>query len=191
MRGCNMVTVEQNALGVHRDGAVLQRLTVKQIAALPHLSFAATPPATPQLADAANSAVTTVDRPVSGNVLDNATIPSGKAANVTSFMVAGSSTVRTPRTPAALSDPTSGVPVGTLLLLSNGSYTFTPAPGYSGPVPTIFHNVLASDGQAVTSSLTIIVLPGASWPFNVVGVHHHGWMRVVAFFLPSSKIIVK
>ena len=102
-----------------------------------------------------------MNRPVSGNALDNASVPPGKIAAVTSFTVAGSTKVLTPgSSPVALSDPSTGKPVGTLVLKSDGSYTFTPEAGYVGPVPAINVNLRTMDGSATaTSSLTIDVLP--------------------------------
>ena len=115
-------------------------------------------PATPLLTDAPNTAVTAAGKTATGNVLDNASIPPGSMANVTGFAVAGSSTVYAPGTPVTVTDPTTGKTTGTLVVQPDGSYTFTPA-GYTGSVPTINTNIRSSDGQTVTSGLTITVLP--------------------------------
>ena len=58
-------------------------------------------------------------------------------------------------------DPATGTVTGTLVVKPDGSYTFTPAPGYVGPVPTINVYEKRSDGQTLTSSLNIDVTPGA------------------------------
>lgn len=116
-------------------------------------------PATPLLTDAPNTAVTAAGKTATGNVLDNASIPPGSTANVTGFAVAGSSTVYAPGTPVTVADRTTGKTTGTLVVQPDGSYTFTPAAGYTGSVPTINTNIRSSDGQTVTSGLTITVLP--------------------------------
>ena len=122
---------------------------------------AASPAATPLLTDAPNSATTGFNTPVSGNVLDNASLPPGTTANVTGFTVAGSTTVQAPGVPVSLTDPTTGAPGGTLVVQPNGTYTFTPAPGFVGSVPPVNANIHSSDGQTVTSALTITVVPQA------------------------------
>ena len=120
---------------------------------------AAANPTRPLLTDAPNSDITAANTPTSGNVLDNASLPPGTTATITGFTVTGSSTVHAPGTPVALTDPTKGTPVGTLVLKPDGTYTFTPAPDFVGPVPAIQTYVRSSDGQSVISSLTITVLP--------------------------------
>ncbi len=47
--------------------------------------------------------------------------------------------------------------VGTLVVNANGSYTFTPAPNYTGPVPVVSYTV--SDGQGGTDSGTLTLGP--------------------------------
>ncbi len=61
-------------------------------------------------------------------------------------------------------DATTGVVTGTLVLQPDGSTTFTPAPGYSGPVPLINYNVGSSDGQVNPSTLAITVESGKRSP---------------------------
>ena len=97
--------------------------------------------------------------PVSDNVLANANLPSGIAAQVTGFSTAGSTQINSPGSNVALNDPLSGKPSGTLVLSSSGAYTFVPAPGYVGPTPAINVYSKASNGVTAVSSLTIDVLP--------------------------------
>lgn len=111
------------------------------------------------LSDKSDNVATTMGQPVSGNMLDNANLPAGTTAAVTSFTMEGSSQLLTPGTPVALTGPTTGEPVGTLLLKSDGHYTFTPVPDYVGPVPAINVNLRGSNGGTAASSLTIDVLP--------------------------------
>lgn len=118
-------------------------------------------PTTPVFSDASDARVTPMNQPVSGNVLDNAVIPRGLSAQVTGFTIQGSTRVYPPGATVPLTDPSTGAPVGTVTLAADGSYTFTPAPGYVGPVPVVDAYLQRSDGQTAASSLTIDVLPGA------------------------------
>ena len=49
--------------------------------------------------------------------------------------------------------------VGTLVIGTNGAYTFTPAENYNGSVPTVSYTVTDGSGTNVTSTLTISVTP--------------------------------
>jgi hypothetical protein len=120
---------------------------------------AVNPPAVPLFTDPVDVRTTTMGTPISGNVLDNAALPSGMTAQVTGFTVAGSSTVYRPGTPVSLTDPTSGQPVGTILMQADGNYTFMPAPGFFGPVPTLNLYERRSDGATTVSALDITVTP--------------------------------
>ena len=71
---------------------------------------------------------------------------------VTQFQVAGDPTVYTAGQTATIAG------VGTLTIDADGSYTFTPAANYNGPVPVATYTV--TDGSARdTSTLTISVTP--------------------------------
>ena len=121
---------------------------------------AAGTPASAVYSDAADTATTPMGTPVSANVLSTANIPTGTTAQVTGFSIAGSTQVYPPGSNVTLNDPVTGEPIGTLVLQSNGAYTFEPVPGYVGPTPAI--NVYSRNSNGVTdvSSLTIDVLPG-------------------------------
>jgi VCBS repeat-containing protein len=96
-----------------------------------------------------DSAATSEDAPVSGNVLSNdSDVDTGAVLAVTQFSVAGVA-----GTFAAGSTAT--IPgVGTLLINDNGSYTFTPVANYNGAVPVATYTV--SDGVASsTGTLTL------------------------------------
>ena len=99
----------------------------------------------------ANEQVTTPeDTPVSGNVLTNDTDPDGNSLTVTQFTVDGQS--YTPGQTATITG------VGTIIINSNGTYTFTPAANYNGSVPSIGYTV--SDGTLTTDgSIAIYVTP--------------------------------
>jgi Mg-chelatase subunit ChlD len=49
--------------------------------------------------------------------------------------------------------------VGTLVIGTNGAYTFTPAENYNGTVPTVSYTVTDGSGTDVTSTLNISVTP--------------------------------
>ncbi len=55
--------------------------------------------------------------------------------------------------------------IGSLIIYSDGSFTFTPSPDYSGAVPTVSY--LVTDGSGVvTSTLTLIATPQDDIDFN-------------------------
>ena len=117
-------------------------------------------PASAVYNDAADTATTPMGTPVSGNVLSTANVPTGTTAQVTGFSIAGSTQVYPPGSNVTLTDPVTGEPIGTLVLQSNGDYTFDPVPGYIGPTPAISVYSRNSNGVTDVSSLTIDVLPG-------------------------------
>jgi hypothetical protein len=99
--------------------------------------------------------------PLTLNLLDNTVPPPGTTITVTSFSLPGSSVVYTPgTTPVTVTDPLTGRVTGTIAVLPDGTATFAPAPGFSGPVPAISYTVTSSDGQVSPSALDITVLPG-------------------------------
>ncbi|WP_371233659.1 retention module-containing protein [Pseudomonas sp. QE6] len=84
----------------------------------------------------------TEDTPASGNVLTNDSDVDGDALSVTGFTVGGNS--------YAAGDTATLSGVGSLVINSNGSFTFTPAPNYNGPVPTATYTV--SDGKLTATA---------------------------------------
>jgi VCBS repeat-containing protein len=101
---------------------------------------------------------TNEDTPVSGNLLTNDTDVDGPALTVVGFTVLGQSYA--PGSVATLPG------VGTLTVLANGDYTFTPAPNYNGTVPAIGYTV--SDGT-LTSSSTLTLTVSAQPDPAVIG----------------------
>jgi hypothetical protein len=90
--------------------------------------------------------------PLTGNVLDNAVVPSSAdTLSVTSFTIAG--------TTYSTGSPVTIPGFGMVTILPNGSFTFLPNPTYTGPVPDIIYTVTSSDGQSVQSTLSISVNP--------------------------------
>ncbi|MCV6626797.1 MAG: retention module-containing protein, partial [Cellvibrionaceae bacterium] len=102
------------------------------------------------LADASETASAEAGQTISGNVLANTTNTDGpEAATVTGFTVAG--TAFNPGDTA----PIAGV--GTITISTAGAYSFVPATGFSGVVPTISYTVSDTlNTDTSTLSLTII-----------------------------------
>ncbi len=118
------------------------------------------------LADQGENVVVTEDAAVSGNLLDNTVDNDGpQAATVTGFSWGGvaNTTLGTPVTLAG---------VGTLLVNADGSYQFTPATNYNGPVPAVSYTV--TDGtDSVQSILTITITP-VDEPVELAGLQLEG-----------------
>ena len=98
-----------------------------------------------------DSASVMEDTPVSGNVLGNDTDPDGDPLFVTGFTVAGV---------AGSFDPgdTATIPgVGTITIDSLGTYTFSPALNYNGPIPQVTY--LITDGNGGTDQSTLNLGP--------------------------------
>lgn len=112
-----------------------------------------------------NEATTTLgSQPVSGSLLANALPPNGTTVSVASFTLPGSSVVYTPgTTPVTVTDASTGAVVGSLVVQTDGSYSFTAAVGFSGTVPPVTYVVRSSDGQTNPSILVVDVLPGTSF----------------------------
>ncbi|WP_421259581.1 retention module-containing protein, partial [Aeromonas sp. 602826] len=100
------------------------------------------------------------DNPVSGDLLANSSNPDGPLAqSIISYSWGSNIDV-----PAGVTSTLTGI--GTLIINSDGSFTFTPAPDYSGAVPTVSYLVTDSS-DVVTSTLTLIVTPQGDLDFNV------------------------
>jgi VCBS repeat-containing protein len=90
------------------------------------------------------------DTPISGNVLTGASDVDGDALAVSQFVIDGHS--------HAAGSTAAVAGVGTLLIEADGSFVFTPAPDYNGPVPVATFTV--SDGAlSTTSTLNLTVAP--------------------------------
>ena len=90
------------------------------------------------------------DTPVALAVLGNDTQPDGGTLTVT--QVAGQP-IR-PTQPVTIVDPLTGVPQGTVTMAPDGSLTFTPVPGFNGPV-NIPYQVTDDQGKLATSVATV------------------------------------
>lgn len=95
------------------------------------------------------------DSLIIGNVLTNDTDPDGDTLSVTKFSVAGDSTEYS-------AGQTATIPgVGTLVIGSDGGYTFTPAVNWNGTVPTVSYTVSDGEGGSDSANLVITVTPDA------------------------------
>jgi gliding motility-associated-like protein/uncharacterized repeat protein (TIGR01451 family) len=97
---------------------------------------------------------------VSGNVLPNDSDPDGDALTVTQFVVSGKT--YTAGSTAVITG------VGTIVLNSNGSYTFTPLPKYVGPVPAIRYTITDGNETFARAYLRIVVIPLVNPPELIV-----------------------
>ena len=84
----------------------------------------------------------TEDTPLAGNVLTNDTDIDGDALTVSQFNVVG--------TTYAAGSTASLAGIGTLQINADGSYAFTPAANYNGPVPQVTYTL--SDGSTTASA---------------------------------------
>lgn len=109
--------------------------------------------------DAVNDGPVTVqeDTPVSGNVLANDTDPNGNPLTVAGFSIDtngdGVQEFFVPGQVATI------IGVGTLVIGTDGAYTFSPAPNYHGPVPVATYDV--SDGLGGTDTAMLVLGPVA------------------------------
>ena len=143
--------------------------------------------------------------PATGNVLAGVTAPPGTTASVASITLPGSSTPVQPGVPRTVIDPTTGATAGTITVLPDGSYTFVPAPSYTGAVPPVTVTVASSDGQSkeVPLSITVsapltdgsdsgTVAPGTTLTLNVLdnAVAPAGTnIGIASFTLPGSTTV--
>lgn len=100
------------------------------------------------------------DNPVSGDLLGNSSNPDGPLAqSIVSYSWGSNIDV-----PAGVTSTLTGI--GALIINSDGSFTFTPAPDYFGAVPTVSY-VVTDGTDIVTSTLTLTVTPQGDIDFNV------------------------
>ncbi len=104
---------------------------------------------------AAEAASTPEDTPISGNLLANDSDADGDALTVTQFSVGG--------TTYGAGSSASIAGIGTLAIAGDGSWTFTPAPNYHGPVPLVSYTVGDSSASTV-GTLSLAVTPANDAP---------------------------
>lgn len=102
------------------------------------------------------------DTPVSGNVLTNDTDPNGLTLSVTIFSIGG--TTYAAGTTATITG------VGTLIVNSNGTYTFTPVANFNGAIPVVSY--IASNGtNTANSEINILISPVDDVPVAVADTY--------------------
>ncbi|MBV7528432.1 cadherin-like domain-containing protein, partial [Pseudomonas sp. PDM29] len=100
--------------------------------------------------DLSESVTTNEDTAVTGSVLSGTSSVDGPVS-VVNFTIG--------ETTYAAGSTATIANVGTLVIGTNGTYTFTPAANYNGSVPTVSYTVTDGSGSNVTSTLTINVTP--------------------------------
>ena len=143
----------------------------------------------------ANTYTTLEDVSVSGNVLSDDTgagldsDPDGETVTVASFIIAGEGG------PFILGSPYTIAGVGDLTLSSDGSFSFVPVAGYSGPVPLVSVTITDSSTSAGgpltdTAPLSITITPVNDAPtLNVPGLQS-GFEDVALVFSGGNAISV-
>ena len=94
-----------------------------------------------------DTATTPEDTPVSGNLLVNDSDVDGDPLTLTSFTISGNT--------YAAGSTVFLTGVGSIVVNSDGSFTFTPAPNYTGAVPPVDYAI--SDGHGGTDIGTLII----------------------------------
>ena len=100
------------------------------------------------------------DTPASGNVLANDSDAENDPLSVTGFSIDTNGDGTPENFTAGQTATIAGV--GTLQINADGSYTFTPATSYNGPVPTASYTV--SDGNGGTANATLTLGPVIAKP---------------------------
>ncbi len=109
-------------------------------------------PVNDDFTDADESVTTPEDAALNGTLLGGTSSPDGPVS-IVSFAIAGQSG------PFPLGSPVTIPGVGSLTIAANGSYSFSPAANYNGPVPLISYVVTDGSGANDASTLSITVTP--------------------------------
>lgn len=119
-----------------------------------------------QLDDQDESVVTQEDQAISGNVLDNSNNPDGPLdSSVISYSWGNNQGIA-----AGVESTLDGI--GTLIINADGSYTFTPALNYTGPVPAV--NYTVTDGDDTNDSTLTITITPVDEPVSLNGLQVEG-----------------
>ncbi|KAI9549369.1 hypothetical protein GHT06_003735 [Daphnia sinensis] len=126
-------------------------------------------------------ATTLEDSPVSGNVLSNDTDVDGNTLTVSGYSIAGSTGSFTIGAPATIPS------IGTILVNTNGSFTFTPVANYHGTVPLITYThfrfnrfIYNWNPRTIPSIGTIVVNADGSFTFTPVA-NYNGTVPVITY----------
>ncbi|ULH03695.1 retention module-containing protein [Aeromonas caviae] len=119
-----------------------------------------------QLDDQDESVVTQEDQAISGNVLDNSNNPDGPLdSSVISYSWGSNQGIA-----AGVESTLDGI--GTLIINADGSYTFTAALNYTGPVPAV--NYTVTDGDDTNDSTLTITITPVDEPVSLNGLQVEG-----------------
>ncbi|MCS3455633.1 T1SS-143 domain-containing protein, partial [Aeromonas sp. BIGb0405] len=119
-----------------------------------------------QLDDQDESAVTQENQAISGNLLLNTNNPDGPSdASIVSYSWGNNIGI-----PTGVASTLAGI--GTLIINADGSYTFTPALNYSGPVPPA--NYIVTDGADTNPSVLTITISPVDDPVALGGLQVEG-----------------
>ena len=111
------------------------------------------------------------DTQVTGNVLTNDSDPDSDPLSVTTFTVAGDSTLY-PADGNPVPITVGSVTIGTLALDGNGAYIFTPTADWNGTVPQITYTVSdGNTGGTASSTLDLTVTPVQDAVNDTVSTH--------------------
>ena len=117
--------------------------------------------------------------PVADGLLANANDSDGDPISVTGFTIAG-----IPGT-QPIGSPVSMPGIATITINADGSFTFTPATGYSGPIPTIIYTVDDGNGGTDTSQLNLTVEP----PANTAPIANPGTQGPIVNYPPIDYLV--
>ncbi len=119
------------------------------------------------------------DTPASGNVLDNDSDANGLPLTVTEFVVGGTTYT---------AGNTANIPgVGTLVIRTDGTYTFTPEQNYNGSVPAATYTV-SNGTEGDTADLSIFITPVNDVPVAVADAYSTSEDTPVSGNLASNDI---
>ena len=118
------------------------------------------------LDDLDESAVTLEDQAISGNLLTNSSNSDGPLdASIVSYSWGSNTGIS-----AGVESSLDGI--GTLIINADGSYTFTPAPNYSGSVPPV--NYVVTDGADTDVSILTVTITPVDEPVSLEGLQVDG-----------------
>ena len=115
-----------------------------------------------------------------GNVLTNDSDPNGLALTVTNFIMGGTTY------PANSMATIPGV--GTLVIHTDGSYTFTPVTNFRGPIPVAIYEVTNGTNSS-TATLSITIIPVNHLPVAVTDTYFVNEDKIITANLGLNDIL--
>lgn len=96
--------------------------------------------------------------PLDGSALAGAALPAGQTASVEGFVLQGTAQVLSPGSTSVTLNTPAGAAMGTLEVMPDGRFRFSPAAGYLGSSPAISIYMRSSAGRPFTSTLVLDVV---------------------------------